>query len=100
MMEEELKELAEMLTQKKEESSLTIKWAVVISILVVICGALFGGYVSNANRLTRLEAQYDFTVRSVTDLKESQARIEVLVTEIRLEQQRRVRESSHKEEVR
>lgn len=100
MMEEELKELAEMLTQKKEESSLTIKWAAVISILVVICGALFGGYVSNANRLTRLEAQYDFTVRSVTDLKESQARIEVMVTEIRLEQQRRVRESSHKEGVR
>lgn len=99
-MEEELKELAEMLTQKKEESLLTIKWAAVISILVVICGALFGGYVSNANRLTRLEAQYDFTVRSVTDLKESQARIEVMVTEIRLEQQRRVRESSHKEEMR
>lgn len=100
MMEEELKELAEMLSQKKEESSLTIKWAAVISILVVICGALFGGYVSNANRLTRLEAQYDFTVRSVTDLKESQARIEVMVTEIRLDQQRRVRESSHKEEMR
>jgi hypothetical protein len=84
-----LKELAEAISRKKEESSLTIKWAAVISILVVVCGALFGGYVSNANRLTRLEAQYDFTVRSVTDLKESQARVETLVQEIRLEQQRR-----------
>lgn len=88
-MEQDLNNLAEILTKKKEESSLTIKWAAVISILVVVCGALFGGYVSNANRLTRLEAQYDFTVRSVTDLKESQARIEVLVTEIRLDQQKR-----------
>ena len=88
-MDNNLEELAEAISRKKEESSLTIKWAAVISILVVVCGALFGGYVSNANRLTRLEAQYDFTVRSVTDLKESQARVETLVQEIRLEQQRR-----------
>ena len=88
-MDQNLEELAEAISRKKEESSLTIKWAAVISILVIVCGALFGGYVSNANRLTRLEAQYDFTVRSVTDLKESQARVETLVQEIRLEQQRR-----------
>mgnify|MGYP001158004038 CR=1 FL=1 len=51
-MEKDLEELADMLSRKKEESSLTIKWAAVISILVVVCSALFGGYVSNANRLS------------------------------------------------
>ena len=96
-MEKDIEDLAEAISKKKEESSLTIKWAAVISILVVVCGALFGGYVSNANRLTRLEAQYDFTVRSVTDLKESQARIEVLVTEIRLDQQRRLHEAKDRQ---
>jgi hypothetical protein len=90
-MDHNLEELAEMLSKKKEESSLTIKWAAVITIIVLVCGGLFGGYVSNSNRLTRLEAQYDFTVRSVTDLKESQARVEILVQEIRLDQQRRAR---------
>ena len=99
-MEKEFQELATMLSQKKEESSLTIKWAAVISILVIVCGALFGGYVSNANRLTRLEAQYDFTVRSVTDLKESQARVETLVQEIRLDQQRRASKEIDRDHVR
>lgn len=99
-MDNNLEELAEAISRKKEESSLTIKWAAVISILVIVCGALFGGYVSNANRLTRLEAQYDFTVRSVTDLKESQARVETLVQEIRLEQQRRAGKEIDRDHVR
>ena len=99
-MDKNFEELATMLSQKKEESSLTIKWAAVISIIVIVCGALFGGYVSNANRLTRLEAQYDFTVRSVTDLKESQARIEIMVQEIRLDQQRRANKELDRDHVR
>jgi len=73
----------------EKESSLTIRWAVIIGIVTVIFGGLFGGYTSNANRLTRLEAQYAFMVNAVSDLKASQARVETVVTEIRLEQQRR-----------
>lgn len=99
-MDKDFQELVEAISKKKEESSLTIKWAAVISIIVIVCGALFGGYVSNANRLTRLEAQYDFTVRSVTDLKESQARIEMMVQEIRLDQQRRANKELDRDHVR
>lgn len=73
----------------ENESSLTIKWAVIIGIIAVILGGLFGGYSSNANRLTRLEAQYTFMVNAVSDLKQSQARVETVVTEIRYDQQRR-----------
>lgn len=73
----------------EKESSLTIKWAVIIGIIAVILGGLFGGYSSNANRLTRLEAQYTFMVNAVSDLKQSQARVETVVTEIRYDQQRR-----------
>lgn len=73
----------------EKESSLTIKWAVIIGIIAVILGGLFGGYSSNANRLTRLEAQYTFMVNAVSDLKQSQARVETVVTEIRYDQMKR-----------
>lgn len=88
-MDADLKELAEILSKTPKENNLTIKWAVVIGIFVVICSSLFVGYGSNANRLTKLETQYDFTVKAMADLKASQARVEVLVSEIRYDQQRR-----------
>lgn len=87
-MDDDLKELAEILSKAPKENSLTIKWAAVIGVFVAVCSFLFIGFTSNANRLTKLETQYDFTVKAVADLKASQARVEVLVSEIRYDQQR------------
>jgi len=88
-MDADLRELAEILAKAPRENNLTVKWAVVIGIFVAVCSFLFVGYGSNANRLTKLETQYDFTVKAVADLKASQARVEILVGEIRYDQLRR-----------
>lgn len=88
---DEIKELAELLKSSRDvhESSLTIKWAAVIGILVLICGGLFAGFAANASRITRLEAQYSYTIENITELKSSNIRMETLLQEIRFDQKRR-----------
>lgn len=88
-MDDDIKELASVLSQtRSQESSLTVKWAAVIGVMVMVCGFLFVGFIANANRLTKLEAQYEFTVKSISELQSSQARAEVLLGEIRYDQRR------------
>lgn len=91
-MDEDLRELAELLTNKlkpKEESSLTIKWAAIITILVVLFGSLFTLSFMVTNRVTILETQYTFTVDAIKKFEDSQQRIETLVSAIREDQKRK-----------
>lgn len=81
-MDQEMEQLAEMLSKKRDESSLTIKWAAVIGVLALICGGLFGGFVSNSQRITRLEERYDFVVESTKKVEQSQSRIESMINEM------------------
>lgn len=81
-MEQEIGELIEMISKKRDESSLTIKWAAVIGILALVCGGLFGGFVSNSQRITRLEERYDFIVDSTKKMEQSQSRIESMINEM------------------
>lgn len=84
------RELADILRNSRtNESSLTIKWAVVLTVVVAVCGFLFIGYMTNANRITKLETQYTYAIESITQVKSSQARVEELLAEIRYDQKRR-----------
>lgn len=91
-MDDDVKQLAQLLADKikpQTESSLTIKWAAVISILVLIFGGLFVGYVSNATRITHLEANQIVVDRCCSNnkkIEDAQIRMEQIVNEIRLEQ--------------
>jgi hypothetical protein len=88
-MGDDVKQLAQLLADKikpQTESSLTIKWAAVISILVFIFGGLFAGYVSNATRITHLEANQIVAVQSIKKIEDAQIRIEQVINEIRLDQ--------------
>lgn len=91
-MDDELKQLAELLTTRikpESESSITVKWAAIITILIVLFGSLFTIALSNVSRIIRLETQYTFTVESLVEFKKSQERVEVMVSEIRQDQKRR-----------
>jgi len=59
-MDEDMKSLAGILTNKlkpQSESSLTIKWAVVLGIFVLVCGSLFTGFVVNRGDISILKIQ-------------------------------------------
>ena len=85
-------ELASLIAKKLKdtpESVLTIRWVVVFTVIIGCFAFLFGGYTSNANRLTRVETQIDFVVKGMSEIKASQQKIEVLSEEIRFDQKRR-----------
>jgi hypothetical protein len=77
-----MEDLVEMIAKKRDESSLTVKWAAVIGILVLVCGGLFGGFASNSQRITRLEERYDFIVETTKKMEQSQLRIETMLNEM------------------
>lgn len=67
-MDTDLKELLDTIAKVKtaDESTLKIKWGVLIGILVVVCGSLFTGFITNNVRITRLEDQIKhFTEKNV-----------------------------------
>lgn len=96
-MDEDLKELATILARNSlpKESSLTVKWAAVIGVLVLVCGFLFVGYGLNASNIAkldaRIEARNEYTLKAIAELKDSQLRMENIVNEIRMDQLRRER---------
>jgi len=57
--------------------------------ILSVVGFLFMGWTSNNSRITRLEEKYDYVVQSIGRVQTSMEKIEVVVTEIRLDQQRR-----------
>ena len=71
------------------ESTITVKWWAVFMVIISVMGFLFMGWTTNNSRITRLEEKYDFVVKTVGQLQSSTEKIEVIVTEIRLDQQRR-----------
>jgi hypothetical protein len=71
------------------ESTITVKWWAVFMAILSVIGFLFMGWTSNNSRITRLEEKYDYVVKTIGSLQATSEKIEVLVTEIRLDQQRR-----------
>ena len=71
------------------ESTITVKWWAVFMAILSVMGFLFMGWTTNNQRITRLEEKYDFVVKSIGALQTSTEKIEIVVTEIRLDQQRR-----------
>ena len=71
------------------ESTITVKWWAVIMVFISIFAFLFVGWSTNNTRITKLEEKYDFVVQSIGKLQASSEKIEVVVQEIRLDQQRR-----------
>lgn len=71
------------------ESTITVKWWAVFMLFISIFGFLFMGWSTNNTRITKLEEKYDFVVKSIGSIQTSQEKIEIIVSEIRLDQQRR-----------
>ena len=71
------------------ESTITVKWWAVFMAILSVIGFLFMGWATNNSRITRLEEKYDYVVKSIGALQVSSEKIEVVVMEIRLDQQRR-----------
>ena len=91
-MDEDVKALAEILTNKlrpQSESSLTIKWAAVIGIFVLVFGSLFTGFVVNRSDISVLKTQQQHTMAAVSEIKLAQEKTLTYVTAIREDQIRR-----------
>lgn len=71
------------------DSKLTITWAAVITILVILFSALFAGYVTNNIRISKLEVDFKYTIETIATLKQDQKQALELLTEIRFDQRRR-----------
>lgn len=74
---------------QQSDSKLTITWAAVITILVLLFTGLFTGYFTNATRITKLESDFKYTIETVVTLKNDQKQALELLTEIRFDQRRR-----------
>jgi hypothetical protein len=86
MIDPDMKELAETLKGlKPDNSSLSIGWATVFGILLLIFGFLFGGFVSNRMDITRLQEKS----QSIISWQE---KMEPIITAIRDDQKRREKE--------
>lgn len=87
---DKIQELKDTLQEKhKEESSVTIGWAVVFGIIGAVVSFLVVGYINNARDITELKTQYKYAIESITKMQTTQEDIKTLVYEIRYEQKRR-----------
>lgn len=86
---DEINEVAQRLENLRPESSLTIKWAAIFTGMGAIIAFLVIGYFTNANNIGKLQTTVGYIVEGQAKSEASQARIEALVTEIRIDQQRR-----------
>ena len=86
---DEINEVAERIENLRPESSLTIKWAAVFTIMSAVIAFLVVGYMTNANNITKLQTTVGYIAEGQVEFRASQKRIEDLVTEIRIDQRRR-----------
>ncbi len=92
-MDEDVKELTKLLADKIKpdaESKFSVGWSSIIAVLSTIIGFLLIGYITNAVNISRLQSELKSQQENVLSIKQSQIRIENLVTEIRMEQVRRI----------
>lgn len=87
-MDEKLLELANVLKNTHaDESSLTVRWAVVLSVVVAVLAFLFGGYVTNVLKITKLEttvaAEKEQKTDTINAIRADYASMRQLVQEIR-----------------
>lgn len=81
---------------QQSESKLTLTWAAVVTIFVLLFTGLFTGYFTNATRITKLESDFKYTLETVATLKSDQKAALELLAEIRWNQKRReAKESGH-----
>ena len=87
-MDDKLLELATVLKNThSEESSLTVRWAVVLSVVIAVLAFLFGGFITNAMRLTKIEttvlAEKERQTEAINSMRADYASMHKLVQEIR-----------------
>jgi hypothetical protein len=86
---DDIKELADILKRSHgDESSLTIKWAVVISIVVLICGFLLVGYITNSSNISKLQSKSEYIDEKMSTVIQRQ---ESLITTVQLIREDQIR---------
>jgi hypothetical protein len=87
---DDIKELADILKRSHgDESSLTIKWAVVISIVVLICGFLLVGYITNAGNISKLQSKSEYIDEKISKVIQQQESL-IATTQLIREDQIRI----------
>lgn len=93
-MDDKLMELANVLKNTHaDESSLTVRWAVVLSVVVAVLAFLFGGFITNAMKITKIEtivaAEKERQAEVINAIRSDYTSMHRLVQEIRDDQIRR-----------
>ena len=86
---DEINEVAQRIENLRPESSLTIKWAAIFTMMGTIIAFLVVGYFTNATNITKIQTQVNYLIDGQKEFGASQKRVEDLVTEIRIDQRRR-----------
>ena len=86
---DEINEVAQRIENLRPESSLTIKWAAIFTMMGTIIAFLVVGYFTNATNITKIQTQVSYLIDGQKEFGASQKRVEDLVTEIRIDQRRR-----------
>lgn len=86
---DEITEVARRIENLRPESSLTIKWAAIFTIMGAVIAFLVVGYITNANNITKVQTQVSYLVEGQAEFRDTQKRIESLVMDIRIDQKRR-----------
>ena len=86
---DEINEVAQRIENLRPESSLTIKWAAIFTMMGAIIAFLVVGYFTNATNITKIQTQVNYLIDGQKEFGASQKRVEDLVTEIRIDQRRR-----------
>ena len=86
---DEINEVAQRIENLRPESSLTIKWAAIFTMMGAIIAFLVVRYFTNATNITKIQTQVNYLIDGQKEFGASQKRVEDLVTEIRIDQRRR-----------
>lgn len=86
---DEIDEVVNRIENLRPESSLTIKWAAIFTVMGAIISFLIVGYITNAKSITTLQTKVEYLVSGQAETRASQSRIENIVMEIRIDQKRR-----------
>ena len=92
-MDEDARELIELLTNKikqesRQDSKLTVGWAVIIGIMVAAMSFLLQGYISNARGITKLDAEVCANREAMKEFSKLQSIQNSTLMDLRLELQK------------
>jgi hypothetical protein len=90
---EEIKQLAEtisnLVAKSAPESQITVKWVFIIGLVGALIGTLFIGWATNKADISELRTEYVYTSKVVGEMKSSIEKMNNVLWEIRFDQIRR-----------